>query len=67
MKGGTIMDRFILLMLASILSGFALLKLPLSGTFLEGISPVTDVIGIITVLLFSLFLIYKGLRALLTN
>ncbi|MFU8689971.1 hypothetical protein ABER02_04170 [Rossellomorea marisflavi] len=61
------MDRFIPLMLASILAGFALLKLPLSGTFLEGISPVTDIIGIITILLSSLFLIYKGLRALFTT
>lgn len=59
------MDRFIFLMLASILAGFALLKVPLSGTFLSGIEPITDLIGLLTMLIFSLVLIYKGLMALL--
>ena len=59
------MDRFILLMLASILAGFALLKVPLAGTFLAGIAPITNVIGILAILIFSLVLIFKGLMALL--
>ncbi|MGG0671120.1 hypothetical protein [Sporosarcina koreensis] len=59
------MDRLILLMLASILAGFALIKVPLSGTFLAGLEPITDIIGILAVLLFSLFLIFKGLMGLL--
>lgn len=59
------MDRLILLMLASILAGFALIKVPLSGTFLAGLEPITDIIGIVAVLLFSLFLIFKGLMGLL--
>jgi hypothetical protein len=59
------MDRSILLMLASIIAGFSLLKVPLSGTFLSGIEPVTDIIGILTVVVFSLILIYKGLWSLL--
>ncbi|MFC5591294.1 hypothetical protein ACFPRA_20635 [Sporosarcina soli] len=59
------MDRFIFLMLASILAGFALLKVPLSGTFLSGIEPITDLIGLLAMLIFSLVLIYKGLMALL--
>ena len=59
------MDRFILLMLASILAGFALLKVPLSGTFLSGLEPVTNVIGILAIVIFSLFLIFKGVMALL--
>ncbi|MBM7583555.1 hypothetical protein JOC86_000092 [Bacillus pakistanensis] len=58
------MDRFILLMLASILSGFALLKVPLEGSFLESLQPVTDVIGLLAILVFSLFLIFKGVMAL---
>jgi hypothetical protein len=59
------MDRLILLMLASILAGFAIIKVPLSGTFLAGLEPITDIIGIVAVLLFSLFLLYKGLMGLL--
>ncbi|RLQ94300.1 hypothetical protein [Falsibacillus albus] len=59
------MDRLVLLMLASILAGFSLLKVPLAGTFLASIEPVTTVIGILTILIFSLTLIYKGLSALL--
>lgn len=59
------MDRLILLMLASILAGFALVKVPLSGTFLAGLEPITDIIGILAILIFSLLLIYKGLMALL--
>jgi hypothetical protein len=59
------MDRFILLMLASILAGFALLKVPLTGTFLSGLEPITNLIGILAIVIFSLLLIFKGLMALL--
>ncbi|BCB02706.1 hypothetical protein [Bacillus sp. KH172YL63] len=59
------MDRFILLLLAGIVSGFALLKVPLDGTFLESVAPVTDIIGILAILIFSLFLIFKGVMAML--
>ena len=59
------MDRFILLMLASILAGFALLKVPLAGTFLSGLEPITTLIGILAIVIFSLFLIFKGLMGLL--
>ncbi|MGN7387451.1 MULTISPECIES: hypothetical protein [Bacteria] len=59
------MDRLILLILATILAGFALVKVPLAGTFLAGLEPITDIIGIVAILIFSLFLIYKGLMALL--
>lgn len=59
------MDRAILLMLASILAGFALLRVPLEGTFLASIEPLTTVIGILSIVIFSLFLIFKGVMALL--
>lgn len=59
------MDRFILLMLASILAGFALLKVPMSGTFLAGLEPITNLIGILAIVFFSLVLMYKGIMALL--
>ncbi|WP_158736440.1 hypothetical protein [Alteribacillus sp. YIM 98480] len=58
------MDSWIFLMLASILAGFALIKVPLEGTFLEGIIPVTTIIGILSVLIFSFYLIFKGVRFL---
>ncbi|GGA30483.1 hypothetical protein [Psychrobacillus lasiicapitis] len=61
------MDRFILLMLASILAGFALLKAPLTGTFLSGLQPVTDLIGILAIVIFSLVLIFKGVMALVSK
>ncbi|GGI12005.1 MULTISPECIES: hypothetical protein [Gottfriedia] len=59
------MDRAILLMLASILAGFALLRIPLEGTFLASLEPVTTIIGILAVVIFSLVLIYKGFMSLL--
>jgi hypothetical protein len=52
-------------MLASILAGFALLKVPLTGTFLSGLEPITNLIGILAIVIFSLLLIFKGLMALL--
>lgn len=58
------MDRFILLMLAGILSGFALIKVPLAGTFLNSLQPVTNVIGILAIVIFSVILICKGIIAL---
>ncbi|EKN70365.1 hypothetical protein BABA_05636 [Neobacillus bataviensis LMG 21833] len=58
------MDNRILLFLAAILSGFALIKVPLANSFLEGVSPVTNIIGILTVLIFSLVIIYKGVKGL---
>ncbi|MDT8858836.1 hypothetical protein N0O92_01250 [Alkalihalobacillus sp. MEB130] len=54
------MSSWIFLMLACILAGFALLQAPLAGTFLAGISPITSVIGILAILVFSLYLIIKG-------
>jgi len=61
------MDRFILLMLASILAGFALLKVPLAGTFLSGLQPITNIIGILAIVIFSLVLIFKGIMALVSK
>jgi hypothetical protein len=52
-------------MLAGILAGFALIKVPLAGTFLASLSPITTLIGILAIVVFSLFLIFKGLMALL--
>ncbi|MGG3468659.1 hypothetical protein ABES02_14405 [Neobacillus pocheonensis] len=61
------MDNRIFLFLATILSGFALIRVPLDGSFLEGVSPVTDIIGFLTVIIFSLVLIYKGVKGLFSK
>ncbi|MFB9757845.1 hypothetical protein [Ectobacillus funiculus] len=58
------MDNRIFLFLATILSGFALIKVPLANSFLESVSIVTDTLGILTVIIFSLVLIYKGVKSL---
>lgn len=61
------MDNRIFLFLAAIFSGFALIKAPLAGSFLESVSPFTDILGLLTVLVFSLVLIYKGVRGLFSK
>lgn len=61
------MDNRVFLFFVTILSGFALIKLPLTDSFLESISPVTNILGILTVLVFSLVLIYKGVKNLFSK
>ncbi len=58
------MDRNVLLMLAGIVAGFALVRAPFTNTFLEGIIPVTNIIGVLAILTFSLYLIYKAIKAI---
>ena len=58
------MDRLVFLMLAGIIAGFVLVRAPLSGSFLSSIEPITSTIGILAILVFSLYLIYKGLMAI---
>ncbi|WP_338471501.1 hypothetical protein R4Z10_01650 [Niallia sp. XMNu-256] len=57
-------DRLILLMPAGIIAGYALIKVPLNLTFLSGMAPVTQTIGVLAILICSLYLIYKGIRAI---
>jgi hypothetical protein len=45
-----------------LLGSFAFLKTPLSGTFLGGLDPVVDIIGVVGMLVFSGALIYNGVR-----
>jgi len=65
LKGGDSMDRTILLFLASIIAGFALIRVPLAGTPFAGIEPITTFIGVLTVLVFSLVLIFRGILGLI--
>jgi hypothetical protein len=52
-------------MLENVLARFALLKGPLSGTYLKGLEPITNLIGILTIVIFSFVLVYKGLIGML--
>ncbi|OAS86056.1 MULTISPECIES: hypothetical protein [Metabacillus] len=61
------MDNRIFLFLATILSGFALIKVNLEETFLSALAPYFNILGILTVLVFSLVLIYKGVRSLFSK
>lgn len=45
-----------------LLGGFALLKAPLDGSFLSGLDPLVDGVGLITVVVFAGALIYTGVR-----
>ncbi|MFY0760124.1 hypothetical protein AB1K32_14740 [Metabacillus dongyingensis] len=58
------MDRLIFLFLAAIFAGFALVEMPLAGTFLASIEPFTTVVGVLAILVFSFVLIYNGVKSL---
>lgn len=58
------MERLSFVLLAGLLAAFALILVPLEGTFLESVEPITDIIGIVAVIFFSLFLVYKGMKAI---
>ncbi|GED59298.1 hypothetical protein ABE237_07615 [Brevibacillus formosus] len=45
-----------------LLGGYALLKAPLEGSFLSGLDPLVDGVGLITVVVFAGALIYSGVR-----
>ncbi|HZH59406.1 MAG TPA: hypothetical protein VEY70_07500 [Metabacillus sp.] len=61
------MNSRIFLFLATIFSGFALIRIPLEDTFLASIEPVTTIIGVLAILIFSLVLIYYGIRNLFSK
>ena len=53
--------------LFAVLAGFGLLHAPISGSFLGSLTPVFDVIGLLSVVIFSLVLIYKGIVAFINE
>ncbi|MBU8905245.1 hypothetical protein [Desertibacillus haloalkaliphilus] len=58
------MHLFPLLYLSCIIAGFALVRVPLTGTF-QPLSPLADIVGVLTILLFSCVIIYNGIVALI--
>jgi len=45
-----------------LLGGYALLKAPTDGSFLNGLDPLVDGVGLIAVVVFAGALIYSGVR-----
>ncbi|GAA0320539.1 hypothetical protein GCM10008967_08870 [Bacillus carboniphilus] len=58
------MDKVIFLFLSAILAGFALVKVNLLNTPLESLESIFTLIGVISVLVFSLVIIFKAFMAL---
>lgn len=48
-----------------VLAGYVLTELPLSGTMISSLEPVLDGVGIVSMVLFSGALIYKGVKTLM--
>ncbi|WP_078547855.1 hypothetical protein [Litchfieldia alkalitelluris] len=57
------MPHYILLFLACILSGFALLKVTLTGT-LAALNPLLGLVATLVIIIFSIVIIIKGFIAL---
>ncbi|TMV47615.1 hypothetical protein FE783_21740 [Paenibacillus mesophilus] len=58
------MDKQLLSYVGGILGGYVLTELPLSGTFLSGVEQIIDGVGVLSMILFSGTLIYKGIKTL---
>ncbi|MFB4167924.1 hypothetical protein [Virgibacillus sp. JSM 102003] len=59
------MHQTVLLYLACILAGFALANVPTSSVITAGIATFFQIIGGIAVIVFSLAILYLGVKALL--
>ncbi|HWO76678.1 MAG TPA: hypothetical protein VNM69_12385 [Bacillus sp. (in: firmicutes)] len=58
------MDRAILLFLSAILAGFALIRVNLAATPLESLDSFFSLVGVLSVLVFSVVLIVKATLSL---
>lgn len=47
-----------------VLAGYTLAAMPVQDTFISSVEPVLDGIGILSMILFSGMLIYKGIKTL---
>ncbi|WP_449539604.1 hypothetical protein [Ferdinandcohnia sp. Marseille-Q9671] len=59
------MDKFVFLFLACILAGFALIRVTAYDTVLTSLHTVFTLVGVISIIVFSFVLIFKGILALL--
>jgi hypothetical protein len=58
-------DKQLLLYFVCMLAGFALIKVPVAGTFLAGLGTVLATIGVLAVIVFAVVLLVYGVLALL--
>lgn len=59
------LDKLSILFLACILAGFALIKVTEYDSILNSLHPVFNVVGVLTIIVFSFVLIFKGILALI--
>lgn len=50
-----------------LLAGYAFVAMPVSGTFLASVEPILDGIGVLSMILFSGTLVYKGVKTLVNK
>lgn len=58
------LDKQMLLYFVCMLAGFALVKVPVTGTFLAGLGTVLTAIGVVVAIVFAVVLIVYGVLAL---
>lgn len=58
------MDKQLLTNAGGILAGYVLTVMPAADSFLSGVEPILDGVGLLSMILFSGTLIYKGVKSL---
>ncbi|MDE3838706.1 hypothetical protein C0966_04805 [Bacillus methanolicus] len=58
------MNGIVWIYLASILAGYTLLNLP-ATSFLSGLTPFFDIVGVVAMIVFSFALLYTGVKELI--
>ncbi|MDM5214421.1 hypothetical protein ACDZ29_13540 [Peribacillus sp. RS7] len=58
------MQNSYILFFIAMLTGFAFIKLPVANTIFSGLETFLDVVGIVTVLIFAIAIIWKAAQAL---
>jgi hypothetical protein len=53
--------------LFAIIAGFALIRVPMTDTFLESLEPAFDIIGLISVVVFAVVIIIAAFKYLLNH
>lgn len=60
------MNGIVWIYLASILAGYTLLNLP-ATSFLSGLTPFFDIVGVVAMIVFSFALLYLGVKELISR
>ncbi|EIJ81356.1 hypothetical protein PB1_00385 [Bacillus methanolicus PB1] len=60
------MNGIVWIYLASVLAGYTLLNLP-ATSFLSGLTPFFDFVGVVAMIVFSFALLYTGVKELISR